>query len=120
MWRSIVDNYGDRAEVDDDPPGAVVPAPGPALADDRDDEPEEGFVPPVPPPAPRLPLPKRLAWLAVLGSPAVLVVALLVSAELPSLLGYALVVAFVGGFGHLVWTMQRSGERDPWDDGAQV
>ncbi len=123
-WRSIVDNYGERAQLDDEPPDDAPPAsptsvdatPPPAARE----EPEERFVPPVPPPAPRLPLPKRLAWLAVLGSPALLVLALLVSYDVPALVGYGLVAGFVGGFGYLVATMQRADERDPWDDGSQL
>ena len=134
-WRSIVDNFGDRARLDDEPPEPPhdpaadevhqvpeppVAAPGPSPDAARDEDPEERFVPPVPPPAPRLPLPQRLAWLAVLGSPALLFVALLFSYDLPSLVGYALVAGFLGGFGYLVATMQRADERNPWDDGAQL
>jgi hypothetical protein len=126
-WRAIVDNYGERAQLDDESSDEAVPAPSAAaeppaspVPDAVEEEPEERFVPPVPPPAPRQPLPKRLAWLAVLGSPALLVVALLVSYDVPPLVGYALVGGFVGGFGYLVATMQRSGERNPWDDGAQL
>ena len=122
-WRAIVDNYGERAQLDDASPAPApppAPAPAPSPADDVDEEPEERFVPPVPPPAPRLPLPKRLAWLAVLGSPTLLVVALLISYDVPSLLGYALVAAFVGSFVYLVATMQRADQRNPWDDGAQL
>ena len=127
-WRSIVDNYGERPTLDDEPGGqardeearAPVADPAPSPAGVWDDEPEERFVPPLPPRAPRLPLPQRLAWLAVLGSPGLLVVALLVSYDLPELVGYALVAGFVGGFGYLVWTMQRAEQRDPWDDGAQI
>lgn len=126
-WRSIVDNYGERPRLDDESRESPAEAPEP-VADEpvstipasSDDEPEERFVPPVPPAVPPRPLPQRLAWLAVLGSPALLVVALLVSYNLPALTGYALVAAFVGGFGYLVATMQRSQERDPWDDGAQL
>jgi hypothetical protein len=124
-WRSIVDNYGERPQLDDEPfqeaperpESGHEAAPAP-VADD--DPPEERFVPPVPPPAPRLPLRKRLAWLAVLGSPTLLVLAVLVSYDIPTLLGYALVAGFVGGFVYLVATMQRSDERDPWDDGSQI
>ena len=127
-WRSIVDNYGERAALDEpapqpaDPPEQPSPAaetPDPADPDAWD-EPEERFVPPVPPRAPRQPLPRRLAWLAVLGSPLALVVALLASVAIPGLVGYALVAAFVGGFGYLVATMERAASRDPWDDGAQL
>lgn len=136
-WRSIVDNYGRRAEIDEpedqrgsppeaqpgaQPPGrsgmelerATAPVPDPW------DGPEERFVPPVPPRAPRLPLPRRLAWCAVLGSPVALVVALLGSLAIPELVGYALVAAFVGGFAYLVATMQRAESRDPWDNGARL
>jgi hypothetical protein len=126
-WRSIVDNYGERPQLEDpsrdelaEVPEPVAAEAVPASTDVPDDDPEDRFVPPVPPPAPRLPLPQRLAWFAVLGSPALLVVALLVSIDLPSLVGYALVAGFLGGFGYLVATMQRSRGRDPWDDGAQL
>lgn len=119
-WRSIVANYGERAELDDEPAAVARPEPVAAPADDPDDDVADRFVPPVPPPGPRLPVTRRLAWLAVLGSPAVLVLALLLSVALPRLLGYGLVASFLGGFGYLVWTMQRSEERDPWDDGAQI
>ena len=134
-WRSIVDNFGDRARLDDEPPEPPhdpaadevhqvpeppVAAPGPSPDATWDEDAEERFVPPVPPPVPRLPLPQRLAWLAVLGSPALLFVALLFSYDLPSLFGYALVAGFLGGFGYLVATMQRADERNPWDDGAQL
>ena len=115
-WRAIVDNYGERARLDDEP-FVAAPTPPPAApptpAAVADAEPEERFVPPGPPPAPRRPLP-------VLGSPAFLLVALLVSFDVPALLGYALVSAFVGSFVYLVATMQRADERNPWDDGAQI
>jgi hypothetical protein len=80
---------------------------------------DERFVPPEPPPLPRVAPDRMLAWVGVLGSPVVLLACLLLSVGIPALLGYALVAAFVGGFGYLVWTMPRE-PRDPWDDGAQV
>jgi len=123
-WQAIVDNYGERAVLDDDPPADPRPEPpAPTSAsdlEDLDDEPEERFVPPPPPPAPRLPWQKRLAWLAVLGTPVALVLILLLSVYVPPLVGYGLVAGFVGGFCYLVATMQRAEERDPWDDGAQI
>ena len=120
-WRSIVENYGDRPSLDDAPPEPPDPAPFNPTSGEVDaweGEPADRFVPPVPAPAPPLPWAQRLAWLGVLGSPALLVVALLVGLPLPSLVGYGLVVAFAGGFLYLVATM-RTG-RDPWDDGAQL
>ena len=127
-WRGIVENYGDRPQVDDLPPPEPAPAPSePAVDEPFDpayddlDPPGEGerFVPPVPPPAPPLRLPQHLPWIGVFGAPVVLVLALLTGLPLPPWLGYLLVIGFVGGFVYLVLTMRRGG-RDPWDDGARL
>ena len=145
-WQAIVDNYGDRVELDD-PPAAAPPAPpaapvsdvpfGGRFGDPRafqaydgdPDEPpvdpaldeaeEEGFVPPEPPPLPTIAPDRGLAWAGVFGSPAVLLAALIFSVSIPAWLGYLLVIGFVGGFVYLVLQMPRE-PRDPWDDGAQI
>ena len=132
-WRAIVENYGERPRLDPSPP---APEPGPtwyvgplAGGADRepaetagvgpDDEVDEGFVPPPPPPLP-VPEPARLvAWLGVFAAPAVMLVSLALGVSLPSILGYALIGWFVGGFGYLVVNMDRT-PRDPGDDGAVV
>jgi hypothetical protein len=127
-WRAIVENYGDRPALDDEPPAPSEPQPASAMpetdepAEDPEDAEEvaERFVPPVPPPGPSLRLPDHLPWLGVLGSPALLLVATLAGIDLPGWAGYALVAAFLGGFVWLVATMRRGGGRDPWDDGARV
>ena len=122
-WRSIVENYGERAEIDPAPPVAE-PEPEPAYDDldqwdDNLDEPEDRFVPPAPPPLPH-PTPLRLAaWLGVFGAPAVLLVVMVLALPLPTWVEKGLVGYFVGGFVYLVYNMQR-GPRDPWDDGARV
>ncbi|WP_051485641.1 hypothetical protein [Nocardioides sp. J54] len=122
-WQAIVDNYGERVlEPEDQAEPAAAPEPGPVRQ--PDDEPpelgyddEDSFVPPPPPPLPR-PTPDRLlAWLGVFGSPAVLLVFVVAGVGIPSLVGWALVGAFLVGFGYLVLTMP-SDPRDPWDDGA--
>jgi hypothetical protein len=127
-WRSIVDNYGERAEVEPDPP---VPDEGTDAWSARATEPprsweqpfpdsdrsEDRFVPPPPPPLPRPRRDRLFAWLGVFGSPAILLLCLVLGIDLPKLLAYALVAAFVGGFLYLVWLMPR-GPRDPDDDGA--
>lgn len=133
-WRSIVENYGDRAEIDDKPvpePEAPSTAPfGGRFGDPRafhvdeqpalDEEPEEeGFVPPEPPPLPIVSPDRGLAWAGVFGSPIVLLCALILGISIPTWLGYLLVMGFVGGFLYLVFKMPRE-PRDPWDDGAQV
>ena len=123
-WRSIVENYGERAEIDPAPSG-TEPEPTYDEPDDRDDveawdEPDDDrFVPPPPPPLPH-PTPVRLAaWVGVFGAPAVLLVVMVLALPLPTWLEKGLVGYFVGGFLYLVFNMER-GPRDPWDDGARV
>lgn len=147
-WRAIVENYGERPEIDEPPtataatPASEPPASDPPVSDapfggrfgdprtflvppegqpaaQPADEDEEGFVPPPPPPLPRLEPDRMLAWAGVLGSPVVLLLALIFSISMPAWLGYLLVLGFVGGFIYLVVTMPRE-PREPWDDGAQV
>jgi hypothetical protein len=124
-WRDIVDHFGERAELDEPPPAPapVAPAPEPdpepvdvfAAAYDE----AERFVPPPPPPLPR-PEPKRaVAWAGLFGAPVLALVALVFKIDLPSLLDFALVGWFVGGFGYLVATMSKT-PRDPWDDGSRI
>ena len=117
LWRSIVDNYGDRPDlVDDDPVDQATPVERPVTSPIDD---EERFVPPPPPPLPR-PDNKRLAaWVGVFGVPSLLLICLVFGIGLPALLSYALVAWFVGGFTYLVLLMPK-GPRDPDDDGARV
>jgi hypothetical protein len=132
-WRAIVDNYGDRPVLDDEPettveesprPPASAPAPAPEQTRASWDDPypdadwgSERFVPPPPPPLPRTTPDRTAAWAGVLGGPVVLLVCLLVGIALPEVVAYGLVAAFVGGFVYLVLTMTRE-PRDPDDDGA--
>jgi hypothetical protein len=127
-WRSIVENYGDRAEVDPDRPGPETPfvPDGDDLDQFRPDpvpDPaswqEERFVPPPPPPLPKVPRDRLAAWAGVFGSPTVLLIFLVIGVHLPTVVGYALIAAFVGGFVYLVVQMPR-GPRDPFDDGARL
>ena len=123
-WQAIVDNFGERAKIDEpDPaePAAVRPRPdpdpSPAPASAYDDG--ERFVPPTPPPLPR-PEPKRaIAWAGVFGAPVLVLIALVAQIDLPSLLDYLLIGWFVGGFLYLVATMSRTA-REPWDDGSRI
>lgn len=120
-WRAIVENYGDRPQVEDPPPAPPEPEPFAPPPDDQDHD-EGGadrFVPPEPPPAPRLDLPRDLPWVGVFGVPAFLLISLMAGVTLPTWLGYLMVSGFVGSFVYLVFRMQRGG-RDPWDDGARL
>jgi len=140
-WRSIVENYGERASlgpltVDPVPlepppstPPPIVPRadprPGPGSDHRLDRAPEdpgdqhEHFVPPVPPPVPRATPARRLAWIGLFGPPIVMILAVALGWTFPSILSFALVAAFVGGFVFLVATMPRDRE-DGGDDGAVV
>jgi len=148
-WRSIVENFGERAELDDEHgPDPATPPEQPARPDPYawavGDEPEEpaelaesapayaedaggdlyhsgetSYVPPDPPPLP-VPEPDRgIAWAGVVGSPLLLLVSLLFGIGLPSWVGYLMVAWFVGGFCYLVARMPKE-PRDPWDDGSRV
>jgi len=138
-WQAIVENYGERVELEDGsateagaapPPGAEVWAVDAELDDDlaaaADDAPgedqdvgDERFVPPPPPPLPRLPPDRLVAWSGLFGSPTVLLVCLVLGIHLAPWLGYLLVASFVGGFVYLVVQMPRD-PVDPWDDGARL
>ncbi|GAA1523835.1 hypothetical protein [Nocardioides humi] len=129
-WQAIVDNYGDRVELD-----AAEDDPGPADDDDRYDDSydddtyddsyddldqaDDRFVPGQPPPVPLPPPDRLLAWLGVFGSPTVLLVFVVLGIGMPTWLGWLLVGGFVIGFCYLVIRMPGS-PRDPWDDGARV
>jgi hypothetical protein len=141
-WRDIVDNYGERIELDDDSSGEAAaepednkgydaaasaglqrlfrPLPEPQIdTDDLEDELDE-FVPPTPPPLPKLSPDRFLAWVGLFGSPTILLICLVLDIHLAPWLGYLLVASFIGGFAYLVVKMPRSTDIDPWDDGARL
>ncbi len=132
VWRSIVENYGERPDVDV-PASEPEPAPGsePSYDDIGTDAEqnadgnigenigEDTFVPPPPPPLPHPPPVRLAAWIGVFGSPAVLLLATILGIALPAWLGYGLITYFLAGFGYLVLHMER-GPRDPWDNGARL
>ncbi|MFI0417000.1 hypothetical protein [Spongiactinospora sp. 9N601] len=85
-------------------------------------EDEEGhYVPPLPPPLPKADASTRIAWAALFGGPAYLLLAVLLGWELQSWALFAAVAAFVGGF---VMLVVRKGDGPPggsgWDDGAVI
>lgn len=85
--------------------------------DDHDEvHPAERFVPPEPPPLPKLQPYQMLAWAGLIGGPALLVISALVSYTLPTLLLALAIVGFIGGFVTLVATM-GNGHDDDWDPG---
>jgi hypothetical protein len=142
LWRSIVDNYGDRVTLDpttdeptgeppkeptEEPTATQVPAPSPEEqpAEARDwldayDDPEDHFVPPEPERVPT-PEPRRLiAWAGVFGVPVAVLVLVVLQVSLPPWASMLCLAWFVGGFGYLVATMRREPPDSDWDDGARL
>ena len=104
----------------DDPVPGVIPAPPrfrvirPAQSPPPPDSDDERFVPPVPPPLPRLDPASKGAWVALFGGPGYLLLAVLFGWQIPGWAAFCAVAAFVGGFAALVVKM---GDRPPEDDG---
>ncbi len=142
IWRSIIENYGERPEMGAPPPdpgdGAPPVEPSPvvepeparspfdrsyldALETEATWEDEGHFVPPEPPPLPKLEPRRKLAWAGLFGAPLLLLLAVVFGWVYPTWLVFLLVAGFVGGFVYLVATMPRS-RHDDWggDDGAVV
>ena len=127
-WQAIVENFGERAvlQPEDGAPEPDAPGRPPAAYDDDADEPDEErdvvpvdehFVPPTPPPVPRPPVDRLVAWLGVFGVPTVVLVCVVLGIGLPAWAGLLLAAAFIGGFVYLVVRLPGT-PRDPWDDGA--
>jgi hypothetical protein len=93
-----------------------TPADGTA-ADD-----EEHFIPPTPPPLPKLDPVAKGAWAALFGGPGYLMVATAAGWSVSGLAAFCAVAAFVAGFAILVLRMHEPGPGGPddGDDGAVV
>ncbi|GAA0649395.1 hypothetical protein GCM10009535_29220 [Streptomyces thermocarboxydovorans] len=82
-------------------------------SDDDLDESDEGhFVPPEPPPLPEADTTARFAWLGVLGSPVLLLLAVLLGWEMSWWLTTATIGGFLGGVATLVMRMRTDDEED--------
>jgi hypothetical protein len=92
------------------PTRVVKPATG-------DEDAEDHFIPPTPPPLPKPDAMTRLAWIALLGGPVYLVAAVFLRWEVPSWAAFTAVAAFIGGFVALVL---RMGDEPPEDDDGAV
>jgi hypothetical protein len=112
------DTLEDGGERPDDD---VLPTPVWRRPVDQDDEGPDRFVPPVPPPLPRLEPWQQLAWVGVCAGPLLLLAAVLFSVSLPTWVSMAAVAGFIGGFVTLVANMRDhdDSEDDP-DNGAVV
>ena len=83
---------------------------------------DDHFVPPVPPPLPRLDPVTKGAWLALFGGPLYLLISTAIGATISGLAAFLAVAAFVGGFVILVLRMDNGRPPDSGsdDDGAVV
>jgi hypothetical protein len=82
---------------------------------------EDRFVPPAPPPLPRLGAADKLGWLGLVGGPVLLVAAAVFSLALPSWVTLLAALGFIAGFVSLVVRMDNGEDRyDDPDNGAQV
>ncbi|MGK5534283.1 hypothetical protein [Streptomyces sp. URMC 129] len=130
-WAEIVAGYGEEPA---DPPGVwplgvpltadeltaapldgPPPAEGPRDWEPAEDEDEGHFVPPEPPPLPAADLSTKLAWVAVLGGPLLLIVTVLLQRQMTWWIVTLGVGGFLGGFATLV-TRMRDGRDDDWAD----
>ena len=136
LWRSIVENYGDPAELDDDldpqpevetanePYGhpyevdadVTSPQPSDELSSTID---EPRFVPPTPPPLPPTTRARRAAWFGLIGAPILFLLTAFTGGTLGGTMALTLIAVFVVSLGYLVFTMPQE-PRDPWDNGARV
>jgi hypothetical protein len=85
-------------------------------------EPDDHFIPPVPPPLPRLDPVTKVAWLGLFGGPLYLLVSTATGATISGLAAFLAVAAFVGGFVVLVLRMDNGRPPDSGsdDNGAVV
>ncbi|MDH2424543.1 hypothetical protein [Sphaerisporangium sp. TRM90804] len=146
VWRQIVASFNQTAEPTsavqpwperenvpaEDPPQPVkAEAEAPARLHEEDPDTEEReapvaeeddhYVPPPPPPLPKMDSGTRVAWLALFGGPAYLLLAALLSWPMDGWIVFAAIAAFIGGFVALI---VRMGDGPPpgsgWDDGAVI
>lgn len=88
--------------------------------DDGEDGEEGHFVPPEPPPLPEADVTAKFAWLAVIGGPVLMLLAVLLQWEMTWWLTTVCIGGFLGGFVTLVARMQQDEEDDDPGRGAVV
>lgn len=130
-WKLIVENYGEPAVIDPEPEPETAPEPPRFTVFERrlpdpletqaTWEDEGHFVPPEPPPLPKLDPRRKLAWIGLFGAMLAMLLGAGLSFEYPTWFTGLMVSSFIGGFVYLVATMPRD-RPDDWsgDDGAVV
>jgi hypothetical protein len=149
VWRQIVASFNDTAERDSadqpwpdsenlpsEPLRRVIKQPDEEerllMEDDfadpetdsesEQEEDDEGhYVPPQPPPLPKTDVTTKIAWLALFGGPAYLLLSAALGWHLQGWMLFTAVAAFIGGFVALVVRMGDGPPSDSgWDNGAAI
>jgi hypothetical protein len=119
---AVPDNTGPDQTLPDQPWPGLGARPGPRDAPSAKAPADDHFVPPVPPPLPRLDPVTKGAWLALFGGPLYLLISTAIGSTISGLAAFLAVAAFVGGFVILVLRMDNGRPPDSGsdDDGAVV
>ncbi|WP_328401598.1 hypothetical protein OHS70_27515 [Streptomyces sp. NBC_00390] len=83
-----------------------------AKDDDLDETDEGHFVPPEPPPLPEADVTSKFAWLAVVGGPVLMLIAVLLQWDMTWWLTTLCIGGFLGGFATLVARMSHGDDED--------
>jgi hypothetical protein len=119
---ALPDNTMPDQPVGGQPWPELSPRTAPRDAAAAGDPAADHYVPPVPPPLPRLDPMTKGAWLALFGGPLYLLISTATGAAISGLAAFLAVAAFVGGFVILVLRMDNGRPPDSGsdDDGAVV
>ena len=129
-WAKIVSGYDaptdsvgpwSAAEDVDDTQSTSVDVVDTSEPAENYDDPDDHFVPPLPPPLPESHPVSRLAWAGVIGGPTFLLLISVLGISIDSWVILLAILAFCGGVATLVARMnERAPHDDGWDDGAVV
>jgi hypothetical protein len=119
---AVPDNTVPDETLPDQPWPGLGARTGPRDAPSANEPADDHFVPPVPPPLPRLDPVTKGAWLALFGGPLYLLISTAIGTTISGLAAFLAVAAFVGGFVILVLRMDNGRPPDSGsdDDGAVV
>jgi hypothetical protein len=119
---AVPDNTVPDETLPDQPWPGLGARPGPRDVPSANEHADDHFVPPVPPPLPRLDPVTKGAWLALFGGPLYLLISTAIGTTISGLAAFLAVAAFIGGFVILVLRMDNGRPPDSGsdDDGAVV
>jgi hypothetical protein len=119
---ALPDDKGLGYTLPDQPWTGLSAGSGPRDVPSASDPADDHYIPPVPPPLPKLDPVTKIAWLALFGGPLYLLISTATGATISGLAAFLAVAAFVGGFVVLVLRMDNGRPPDSGsdDDGAVV